>query len=137
LIPPTKRFFSYFFLAVLVLNFSLVIPRTEWGCDCDKHPERMTCSCNCPKCVANRGGFLSYYNLSGSRADDESKGMILLKRADCKCGLGQTVLHLPNDVPFLTVQRPDRFPLFPAYLFKIDNLVLELDDFVFPHDKPG
>lgn len=133
---PVIKILSHVFLAVLVLNISVVLPRTEWMCDCAKHPERMSCCCNCPKCVAKRGGLLSYCHLSAFK-DREKSETVVLKRAGCLCGLGRTVLNLPDNTPFITIQHADYFSHFPVYDLKTDTSIPVLDDIVLLPDHPG
>ena len=44
----------------LIFHYSLIIPQMKWNCICQLFPEKINCCCNCPYCVAKRGGLKSY-----------------------------------------------------------------------------
>lgn len=133
-----KRLLSHLFLLVLTLNISLIIPRTEWECDCNEHPERITCYCNCPKCIARRGGLLSYCHLKNNFEDHISPDYPVYKTDGCMCSLGHTVFHSPGDYPFLLSNEDfPKFPFPPAYWIKYESPLLILEDYIPPHDHPG
>jgi hypothetical protein len=95
------RSFASLFLAVLAIQMSLVIPHTEWMCRCgDEVPHTAACCCNCPKCVENRNGLLSYCSLSGAESKANRQGQFL-ENSKCPCGLGRMALNLPGDSPYL------------------------------------
>lgn len=131
-----KKILSHLLLAILVLNISVMIPSTQWRCDCDTRPEKISCSCNCPKCVDERGGLLSYCHFSGAGNGGEGKD-IFLKKEGCPCGLGHTVLNLPSHTPFITARDTHLFSFFSAYPFRVGSPILLLDDVVSSLDHPG
>lgn len=127
---------SHFFLVILVLNVSTVIPKAEWKCHCEEHTKKMAPCCNSPKCVPKKEGFLLYCHLSGFGHDAKSNGPIM-KRLGFTCDHGRVVLHLPHDRSFLMNQQSDFFSFFPLYVFSFERLTLELNDLVPPDDRPG
>lgn len=132
-----KRF-SALFLSVLVLHISIVTFSMTWDCDCDKHPERMMCCCNCPKCVDERGGLLSYCHLRPTSNPKEKNKGPSLGSSKCMCGLGSVTLHSPGDLPFLIAQDSEHPSLFPPTGFlKIEHQFLELNDVFLQDDNPG
>ena len=132
---PHIKILSHILISILVLNFSLIIPKTERLCTCGKDPERISCCCNCPNCVQKRGGLLSYCQ-SASRDKDKSKEFVL-KKGGCQCGLSDTVLNLPGSTPFILKSQTDYLPPPPVYPFKIENPVLVINDVVTLPDHPG
>ena len=131
------KHFSPLFLAILVLHISMVTISSGWDCDCDRHRERMTGCCNCPKCVDERGGLLSYCRLRNNPYPNDKDKDPSLRSSKCVCGLGNVVFYHPDEVYFLTVQHSDHFPFPPLYFVKIEPQILDLDDFILPHDNPG
>jgi len=132
-----KKLLSHLFLLVLTLNISLIVPRTEWECDCDEHPERMTCCCNCPKCIVRRGGLLSYCHVHNSSEDHISPDYPVYKTDGCMCGLGHTVFNSTTDNPFLIGGNFPEFPFLPAYWIRYEDPFLILKEYIPPHDHPG
>gem|GEM_PF-5280945 len=95
------RIFARLFLTVLVIQMSLVIPQTEWLCRCgDDLPHTAACCCNCPKCVEERDGLLSYCNISAPKNEESRQGPFL-ESMGCSCGIGRVNLNIPGDSPFL------------------------------------
>jgi len=95
----SARTFASLFLSFLVIQMSLVIPQTEWLCRCgDELPHTAACCCNCPKCVDERGGLISYCNISVDKGNRQGQ---FLESMGCACGLGRVALNLPGDAPYL------------------------------------
>lgn len=101
-----KKLFIFFFI-FLVFHISFIIPKTKFECACDHRPERMSCCCNCPYCVSQRGGFLSACSCH-ERTERSFGDTPLIGRAICYCGY-----HSDFDLPGLK---------YPALLSK--SLVL-------------
>ena len=53
----------YIFLSLLIFHYSLIIPQIKYNCICQIFPEKINCCCNCPYCVAKRGGFKTYCHI--------------------------------------------------------------------------
>jgi hypothetical protein len=87
-----RRLYAFLFI-LLIFHISLIIPRTEFECDCIHRPERMSCCCNCPYCVAKRGGFLSACSCN-ERAERSLGDIPLIGRDICHCGY-----HSDFDLP--------------------------------------
>ena len=113
---PLTKILSHVFLAILILNISVIFPKTEWMCHCDKDLKKASNCCNCPKCVDKRDGLLAYCHFSDLRDKEENK-TVVLKSAGCLCGPGLTVLNLPVNNPFIPIKRADYFLHLPEYSF--------------------
>ncbi|MFH2045850.1 MAG: hypothetical protein ABIK92_11975 [Pseudomonadota bacterium] len=115
------RSFATLFLTVLVIHMSLVIPRTEWLCRCgDEILHSDSCCCNCPKCVEKRDGLLSYCN-GPEQKHKETRQRQFLENMGCSCGLGQVVLNLPGDSPFLPLDQIAG--IFPTKIHKAPSKI--------------
>lgn len=133
---PLTKILSHIFLAILVLNISVVFPRTAWMCQCDKDLKRASGCCNCPTCVDKRDGLLSYCHSSGHKAKETNK-TVVLKMAGCLCGPGFTVLNLPVNNPFIPIKRADYFSHPPEYYFKTEIPLPLLEEPATSIDRPG
>lgn len=131
---PLAKIISHVFLAVLVLNISVVLPRTTWMCQCDQDLKAVSACCNCPQCVEKRDGLLSYCGFSNLKDKEEAP---ILKMAGCQCGPGLTVLNLPVNNPFLPIEGADYSLHLPEYSFITEINVPPLEQSVIPDDRPG
>jgi len=132
---PLTKILSHIFLAILVLNISVIFPRTEWMCQCDKDLKRASC-CNCSKCVEKRDGLLSYCHFDDHRTTEENK-TVVMKTAGSLCGPGLTVLNLPVNNPFIPIKRVHYFSQPPEYSFKTEISIPLLEEPVASIDRPG
>lgn len=59
----TNRRVLSLLLPFLIVHFAVITPVVEWWCPCPDDDPAWNCSCNCPKCVERRGGFMCYCHL--------------------------------------------------------------------------
>jgi len=115
-----KRLFAISFI-LLVFNVSLIIPKTKLECSCSLLPPgefSPYCCCNCPYCVAKRGGFLSA--CSCHEGTERPLGDIpLIKRVTCSCGY-----HSDFDLPGLKYPALLSKSLFPSPVLEIHSFLL-------------
>jgi len=63
---PLSRFHrlvTILLLPLALFHLAWVTPVVQWSCLCPDNDQDHHCCCNCPKCVKNRGGLLSYCHL--------------------------------------------------------------------------
>lgn len=131
------KFSSIFLLTLLVFHFSMVTYTLEWLCECDKHTEKMTCCCNCPKCVEARGGLLSYCHFRSHSHPEGHKAGPAFTPPSCTCGSGKGIFNLTNDVPFVPPSNLHYFSTVAASSVKVANSFLKLEELILSRDHPG
>ena len=91
-----RKKLSTFLLIFVIINLNLVIPRVRHICYCpDNPPEGYRCMCNCPKCVASRGGFVCF---CAHRKGEKQKLDIHVLSSGCCCGGKQVDFDAPGSV---------------------------------------
>ena len=121
-------------LIFVIININLVIPRVKHICYCPDHfPEGYRCMCNCPKCVANRGGFVSF---CAERERKKPKSDIHVLSSGCCCGGKQIDFDAPGSA-FPMVLGSSLNPPLPAFhLIKKEALTLPQLIYLSPREKP-
>jgi len=131
------RVFKSFLLIFLAFHLGSATFNQEWICECDKNPERMTCCCNCPKCVDKRGGLLSYCHVQNRSKTGEGDKNPAFTSPTCVCGSGKAIFTLPNNIPFLAQSPPKLSSLFGTGTVIMMEGVPNLEDIVLSLDPPG
>ncbi len=125
-----KKIVVFIFLT-LIFHYSLIIPKMQWNCVCQIFPKKINCCCNCPYCVAKRGGFkcychihhnqnsLKYINCLVIKDSCNCKGYTVFDNKDNfllteKIGFNIYILEVDLDTPYHLLLRPP----FPAQLLK-------------------
>ncbi len=124
------------FFIFLVSHITLIIPKNEFECDCENRPERMSCCCNCPHCVAKRGGFLSACGCH-ERTERPLGGIPLIERDKCFCGY-HSDFDLPGvKYPILAVENPFSLPVLEIHHFFPVLPTLSSQAYISPPEHPS
>jgi len=129
-----KRMIAIFFI-LLVFHIGLIIPKTEFECDCVHRPERMSCCCNCPYCVEKRGGFLSACSCH-ERTEKPLGDIPLIGRDICHCGY-HSDFNLPGlKYPALLSKSLFPPPVLEIHSFLLVDSILPMEIYLTPPDHP-
>jgi len=163
--PLTPATFGGIFLIVLLLQTSIIIPRTHWDCRCGElYPHTSMCSCQCPRCVKEQSAPAAASCCTGESMPmcrheagdtketapvrhgksvkpgnqahrDETAGTFL--KGVCGCGASWTTFSLPGDSPFIrTAGMTGPLPRkLPDPLFSYSRLYTDASICI--HTRPG
>ncbi|MFC1834853.1 hypothetical protein ACFL2Q_08980 [Thermodesulfobacteriota bacterium] len=116
-----QRLTAVLFLPFLVMHFAWITPMVEWSCLCVDYGPEFSCCCNCPTCVEERGGFISYCqvsprdgdgralapsamnNYTDGAAGGKDRTTIDVLRCDCQSRVTGILLELQPLLPSATV----------------------------------
>lgn len=132
-----SKFLSAFFLAILVLNLSMVSVYTRGDCQCRGHGKSVSSCCNCPGCVEGRGGLLSHCQIKTRTQPNHKDQTPLLRSFMCTCGWETVLFNLPLTTPFLVAQQPEATIILRTGSVEMGSNILVLDDIPLSFDPPG
>lgn len=105
------KILSGIFFTVLILQASIVIPRTDRECRCGElYPHTAQCTCQCPKCVkvttepscCSRAAPMCHSSESSRENCQPTTGSNAPSLKNfCGCGSRGTEFNVPGDSPFL------------------------------------
>ena len=132
------RFISVLVLSFLVFHFATGTLARNRSCDCSSRGHEVGISCNCPGCLAERGGLDCYCSSQHQTKPDDTKDVVVsLKPIRCTCGSQDPMANPLNPVPFIPHSDPAGFMMAPAGSVEIAEIPLRLEDVILPRDRPG
>jgi len=134
----TVRFISVLVLSLLVFHFATGTLARHRSCKCCRSDHEVGYGCNCPGCLAERGGLDCYCSSQHSTKHDENNGAVVsLKPIRCTCGSEDPIAGPQNLLPFIPDSGPARFVIAPAGSVEVAEIPLSLEDVVLSRDRPG
>jgi hypothetical protein len=129
-----RKELSTFLLIFVIVNINLVIPRVRHICYCpDNFPEGYRCMCNCPKCVANRGGFVSFCT---KQERGKPKSDIPILSSGCSCGAKQVDFDAPGSVFPMVLGSSFSPPLPVIHFIQKEASAVPREIYLSPREKP-
>ncbi len=129
-----RKKLSTFLLIFIIININLVIPRVKHICYCpDNAPESYRCMCNCPKCVAKRGGFVSF--CSQQEREKQKPGIHVLS-SGCCCGGKQVDFDAPGSVFPTELGSSFSPPLLVIHFIQKEASAVPQEIYLSPREKP-
>ena len=125
-------------LAALAFHFVTPTFGRQSSCGCSKHGHEVGVTCNCPGCLAARGGLSCYCSSHDKTTSNKGRSAIpSLKSARCTCGSQDPIATPKSNLPFIPCSGPARIMIAPAGPVEVVEIPLSLEDVVLPLDRPG
>ena len=132
------RSISVLVLSLLLFHFVTGTPAIYRPCDCCKADQEAGYGCNCPGCLAERGGLACYCSSQHKTTAVERKGTVAsLKPIRCTCGSQDPVAGPQKLLAFIPQSGPAGCMIAPAGAVEVAEIPLALEDVALPRYRPG